>query len=276
MNPRHSADASRSLRMATTCAAIAIGNGIGSPASAANYQDWWWNPAQSGMGLNVGHQENMVAVSWYLYGSDSKGEFLVFSGPLNGNAMTGSLYRYTGPRPGPGFSPGDVDATAVGSATITFTTDSTAVMSYNFDGLSGQLNLQRFTFSSLSLNGNFAAVLGSAITGCQDPYLNGSGFVDLALATLTTNGNQLQATLLVGDEQGQLICTLTANHQQKGSVIEGGGNWSCESGLGPLGGPWSLRDLRVGPDFISFKADLQMTVGETCRWAIVAGGTRLQ
>jgi hypothetical protein len=30
----------------------------GSAHAINNYQDWWWNPTQSGMGLNVGQQND--------------------------------------------------------------------------------------------------------------------------------------------------------------------------------------------------------------------------
>lgn len=239
------------------------------PASAADYQDWWWNPAQSGMGLNVGHQGNMLAVSWYLYGSDGKGEFLLFTGPLNGNQMSGSLYRYTGPLPGPGFSPNQVSANAVGSATITFTSDSTAVMAYNYDGRSGQLNLERFSFASRSISGTYVLGMRVESTGCQDPEDNGT-FFGLGLATITPTGPQSFRAVLNAEDGSS--CTLNATYAQKGSTFEGSGTFSCASW--GTAGNWSFRDMRFGPDLISFKSDTQTTSGDTCREATIVTGIR--
>jgi hypothetical protein len=36
-------------------------------AMATNYQDWWWNPGLSGMGVNIGHEGNTIVAAWYLY-----------------------------------------------------------------------------------------------------------------------------------------------------------------------------------------------------------------
>ena len=59
--------------------------------AANNYQDWWWNPAQSGMGLNVGQQNDSIFVAWFNYGDDTKASFLTMGGVLNGNTLTGTL-----------------------------------------------------------------------------------------------------------------------------------------------------------------------------------------
>jgi len=75
-----------------------------SNSAAASYQDWWWNPAQSGMGVNIGQQDNTIFAAWNLYGDDGKATFLSFSGTIiptiRGDTVDGALYRNTGPSPG--------------------------------------------------------------------------------------------------------------------------------------------------------------------------------
>jgi len=45
--------------LTSTCLAL-----FSAMSHAGNYQDWWWDPQQSGMGFNVGHQGNTVVVAW--------------------------------------------------------------------------------------------------------------------------------------------------------------------------------------------------------------------
>lgn len=89
--------------------------------AALNYQDWWWNPAQSGMGLNVGQQNDTIFVAWFNYGEDTKASFLTMGGVLSGNTLNATLYRGTGPVPGANYNSGLVKQTAVGTATLTST-----------------------------------------------------------------------------------------------------------------------------------------------------------
>jgi hypothetical protein len=96
-----------------------------------NYQDWWWNPAQSGMGLNVGQQNDTIFVAWFNYGDDTKASFLAMGGVLNGNTLTGTLFRGTGPVPGPNYNPALVKQAAVGTATLTFNSNTDATLNYS-------------------------------------------------------------------------------------------------------------------------------------------------
>jgi hypothetical protein len=100
--------------------------------AANNYQDWWWNPAQSGMGLNVGQQNDTLFVAWFNYGDDTRASFLTMGGVLSGNTLTGPLLRNTGPVPGPNYNPALVKQTAVGTATITFNSNNDATPAVQF------------------------------------------------------------------------------------------------------------------------------------------------
>ena len=36
-------------------------------ARATNYQDLWWNPAESGWGVNFTHQGDIIFATWFTY-----------------------------------------------------------------------------------------------------------------------------------------------------------------------------------------------------------------
>ena len=122
-------------------------------SSTSNYQDWWWNPGLSGMGFNIGQQGDTVFVSWYLYDTDSDATFLYLADSLSDNVVSGTLLRSSGPMPGGGFDPNLVDVTAVGTATLTFLSGNQATFAYDYDGLSGTINLERFSYDRFDMSG---------------------------------------------------------------------------------------------------------------------------
>jgi hypothetical protein len=184
---------------------------VTTPAFATNYQDWWWNSQQDGMGVNIGHQANTIAAAWYLYDSDGSSAFLILSGPVKGNSVSGNLYRSTGPLPGPGYDPSNVDTNAVGTGSITFTSDTTATLAYNYDGLSGSLELIRFSFGGYSLDGDFAVSSTFVRSNCQNAGLELITY-DGLVATMTSDGNTLEIDQLAPS------CTGSVDLIQTGSV----------------------------------------------------------
>ena len=51
----------------------------GSRASVTNYQDLWWNPAESGWGINLAHQGDILFATWFTYRAGGRGQWLVAS-----------------------------------------------------------------------------------------------------------------------------------------------------------------------------------------------------
>jgi hypothetical protein len=115
------------------------------PARAilANYEDWWWNPQQSGHGLNVGQQADVLFISWFTYDESGAGMWLVLSGTLNGNSVTGDWIRTTGPMLGTAFDPTQVHRHVVGTGTITFSSLHDATLQWTVNGKSGTVPLVR-------------------------------------------------------------------------------------------------------------------------------------
>lgn len=102
------------------------------PASPPNYQDLWWNPAESGWGVNIAHQGDILFTTWFTYGTDGRPTWFVGSDiRKTGNATyAGTLYRTFGPpiNAAP-WDPARVSRMAVGSIAFAFSDNSNAVMS---------------------------------------------------------------------------------------------------------------------------------------------------
>jgi hypothetical protein len=196
--------------------------------AANNYQDWWWNPAQSGMGLNIGQQNDTIFVAWFNYGDDTKASFLTMGGVLNGNTLTGTLYRGTGPVPGPNYNPAQVKQTAVGTATLNFNTNNDATLTYSYDNKGGTMALQRFSFASPNLNQTWTVVQTYTTNNCANPSLNGSTTNVRNLKGQQGAGNNF--TLAITDLDGTTRCNAALAFQPAGSKGVAVGSATCYDG----------------------------------------------
>lgn len=190
---------------------------------AGNYQDWWWDPQQSGVGFNVGHQGNTVVVAWYNYGEDGKASYLTMAGPLNGSVLKAGLYRGTGPAPGSGYSASQVKQTLVGEASITFGADNHAQFNYSFDGKEGTLALERFTYETTDITGTWNFANKNTYVGCDDPGYN-KNQIDYGTMRITKKTAAHTYLLQTGS------CDITFKASQAGAQVSGVGTFQCEDG----------------------------------------------
>jgi YVTN family beta-propeller protein len=125
----------------------------GSTTANPNYQALWWaSPAgsESGWGLNITHQGDVLFATWFTYGPDGKGMWLVGSNiaRVTDGKYSGPLYRTIGPpwNANP-WNPAMVALTPVGTATLTFSASDTGTFSYTVNGISGSKAITRQLFA---------------------------------------------------------------------------------------------------------------------------------
>jgi hypothetical protein len=116
---------------------------VATTAAAANYQGLWFNPAESGWGINFAHQGDVIFASWFTYDLTGKGTWLVMTATKTGpGTYTGQLFQGTGPAfdavPFPPLgSPGGATVSGLGgTGTITFTDANNATFAYTLAGTS--------------------------------------------------------------------------------------------------------------------------------------------
>jgi hypothetical protein len=107
---------------------------------AYNYQDLWWAaPAgsESGWGVNLTQQGQTIFATWFTYDRDQTPLWLSVTAPQTApGTYSGILYRTTGPAfNSVPFRPAAVTATAVGTATFTFTDGNTGTFAYTVNGV---------------------------------------------------------------------------------------------------------------------------------------------
>jgi lysyl endopeptidase len=122
------------------------------PASgpAYDFTDLWWNPDESGWGLNViQHANGIIFAIWYTYDADGKMVWYhVPSGSWTSSmSYTGNLYAVSGPPfSGATFNSTQVKRTQVGTATLTFSSSGAGTWTYNVNGVTGTKSIVRLSF----------------------------------------------------------------------------------------------------------------------------------
>jgi hypothetical protein len=124
-----------------------------------NHTDLWWDPAESGWGMNLmQHGSGVIFATWFVYGADRKATWFVVSDGswTSPTEFIGTIYRTTGPNyadctvgscPQP-FDPRAVGVTVAGTLVLDFSPTSAnfALASLTIDGVTIQKNLQRQPF----------------------------------------------------------------------------------------------------------------------------------
>jgi hypothetical protein len=118
------------------------------PVPAFDFSDLWWNPNESGWGLNlVQHASGQVFAVMYTYEAPNRPLWLVIPGGTWSTTLqfSGTIYRVTGP-PITAFDPTKVNVRSVGTATLTFSDKDHGVLSFTIDGATVTKNITRQPF----------------------------------------------------------------------------------------------------------------------------------
>ena len=122
-------------------------------AAPVSYQGLWWrSPAysESGWGVNLSHQGDILFATWYTYDASGAGQwFVVSSANKTGDATyAGTIHRATGPAiDAVPWNPQQVAYEAVGSATFSFTDGSNGTFTYTVNGVTQSKPITKFVFA---------------------------------------------------------------------------------------------------------------------------------
>jgi subtilisin family serine protease len=125
---------------------------------AANYQDLWWNETESGWGLNLAHQGDVLFGTLFTYADDGRGTWVVMSDGRRqaDGSYLGDLYRAKGSpfnaQPYVATPPSDI--TRVGTMRLRFTSGESGTLAYTIDGIAvtKAISRQRFGFTLAHCN----------------------------------------------------------------------------------------------------------------------------
>jgi hypothetical protein len=130
--------------------AIAL-NAATALAVAQNYTAPWYNPAESGWGMNVTHQGDVLVPTWITYDVDGKPLWLVVSGARKqaDGSYLGDIYRTTGTA----FNlingaQAMQSVNKLGSARFSFPTENDMSVTYTLNGITQSKSLKRLLIGS--------------------------------------------------------------------------------------------------------------------------------
>ena len=126
----------------------------GSRAGATNYSDIWWNPQESGWGINLFHQDNLMFATWFTYDANGRDTWYTVSRAeaQPDGSFTGAIQQVTAGTPynqingAPAFPSGG--APNVGNMTFRFTNGERGSMTYSIGNVTQTKNFERQQFSA--------------------------------------------------------------------------------------------------------------------------------
>jgi len=215
-----------------------------------NYTDLWWNPAESGWGININHQDSTLFATIFTYDASGAPMWLVMSNGtrLGAGSYQGTLFRTTGSAfnavPFTGASPA-----AVGNLRLDFADASHGTLTYTVNGTTVTKSITRQVFSTAP-SCTWSAFDRSASDNFQDLWWNPneSGWG----VNLTHQGSILFATLFTYDATGKGLWLVMSNGAQ---TAPGKFNGTLYQTTGPAfnASPWTAATPQpVGSMSFSF------------------------
>ena len=130
--------------------AIMVAATLALTCRAGDFTDLWWNPAQSGWGMNIVHQGDTSFITLFVYGPDGQPTWYSASdarayaySPGGLPYFAGTLHRTTGPWHGGTFDPREVRLVVVGSISIEPLAKDRLRVTYEVNGRSTTVELVR-------------------------------------------------------------------------------------------------------------------------------------
>ena len=227
----------RMLQWLVVCVALATGAAQAS-TSSSEITDMWWNPGETGWGLNVTLQRDVAFLTFFVYGTTGSPTWFTSDAHLatDGSAVwSGQLYATTGPWFGGPFNAGNVRVRTVGSATFTLVSLNQATLTYTVDNLTVTKTLERQTWTSEDYSGEYLGGYSVANSGCNPINLNGTQ-EDGGFLSVRQNG----AAITITTTTAATTCTYNGTYVQTGKLGQVNGSYSCTSGVS---GSFQLFDM---------------------------------
>lgn len=223
--------------LSQTCAYTAPGT------SAVNYTGMWWNPTESGWGINFNHQDSTVFATLFTYASSGVPMWLVGANlaQQSDGTFSGALYEVKGPAYNamPWTS---VTVTQVGTMTVSFTANQTATIVYNVGATSVTKSIQKEIFATSAPTCTGGSGSRAALTNYQDMWWNpaesGWGI------NLTHQGATIFAVLFTYDATGRDWWLVASNLEKQGDGSFSGALYAT-TGPGFSEVPWSSAAVGV-------------------------------
>jgi hypothetical protein len=203
------------------------------------FSDLWWNRTESGWGLTVDHEDQVMFITVYIYRADTSPYWVVATLDHVGGShhtFTGDLYETKGPWFGGPFNP--VTPRRVGTATFTAADPLHATLNYTVDGTPVSKTIERQTLrNGANFSGTYFGAITFVTSNCAYPADNGELIADAGPMTITHGGSNLLITY-VGSEAS---CTFSGSYSHAGALGSAAMSMSCTGGIA---GTFNLANMQ--------------------------------
>ncbi len=200
-------------------------------ASGYDLTDMWWNPGESGWGVDFIQQRDVIVATLYVQGPDGRPDW--YTGALAFQGLTpqtheisysGDIYEATGAWFGatPYFLGG---ARKVGTMTVVAPTMTAATLSYTVDGVTVTKSIQRYTFRYEQFGTQYAGTQQLTLSKCDNPADDGTRVQHVSYSVALSG---LQMSIVTAD--GVKTCNYSGAYSQQGHLGRLDSNYSCTSG----------------------------------------------
>ncbi len=252
--------------------ALIVALGLGSARASTNstdITDMWWNPAESGWGVNIILQNDVAFMTFFVYDTTSTPIWYTsdihYQGIDGTGALvwTGNLYATTGPWFGGPFPPSNVTRRQAGTVSFALSSIDQATLSYSVDGVVVTRALERQTWTSEDYTGTYVGGFSIQLSSCNPASLNGLE-EDAGTMSVSHNGSSI-SFVLTGTTD---TCSFTGTYAQTGKLGQTQGSYSCASGIS---GTFSAAEMN--PTISGFTARVNGQ-NQFCDWSGTFGGIR--
>ena len=237
-------------------------------SGSTDYSGLWYVASESGWGMNVMQQEQILFITLFIYGTNSQPTWFVASDATFTSAnsagdrtYTGPLYATTGtPFSTNPFNPGATTVAQVGTITFVGRADGTATVSYTASGSTVNKTVVRQTWAmptfTLNTSTPYAAAQSSTKSGCTNSANNttDNGTYDNMALYIHSQGNTMMVTLTTPPTDAG-VCTLQGNNYvQEGRYGKATLTGRCAAWATSIPNiTFQVREVEVGANYFTFQ-----------------------
>jgi hypothetical protein len=197
--------------------------------SATDYTDLWGTttPNESGWGLNLIQQNDVIFATMFVYGPDGSARWYSASdlSSSNGTTWSATLWETRGPWFGLGsFDANAVSRAAVGTMTLNFSGPNNGVLNYTISGTNVAKNITRFSLRLNNLTGNYLGGLTALCANTQAVWIFGTLKVTHNSSLIAMRVNFYNASSVASE------CNFNGTYNAQGRLATISGSFSCTFG----------------------------------------------
>ena len=242
------------------------------PATTAtvNYNDLWWDPNESGWGVNIAQQGSTLFLTFLIYGVDSKPTWVTGQLSKTGQGTTGEpvfsgdMVATTGSYYGGPFDAAAVTRRSVGTVSFSPADAVSGTLTYTIDGVRVSKAVVRQTLVSDDLSGNYFGVF-YLLSNC--PPDDAAATTSTSQGTISHSGTRFQYQEM---EDGKNVCTWTGTWTQQGVLGRVDGTVSCIDGMN---GTFAMSEVASSPLAVSGRLSGNVTISRPTTTSCTLAGT---